>query len=120
MVIIVVLSILLYREKRFSKTFVVKVIPALERDRVVSDDLPSQIWWLRRHLKKTLSVLETEYGLEPIPVKDTVQNFKLKEELKIHRPPRPPKPFVIAYEKPEPSPYGTYLKDYGSRKTFID
>ena len=84
-----------------SKTFVVKMLPAVERCHEVSADLPSQIVWLRKHLEKTISILEAEHDLKPMPVKIPGQNFKLREELKIHRPPRPPQPFVIAYEKPE-------------------
>ena len=104
MVVVAGLSISLYREKRYSKTFVVKVLPAVERYREVSAELPSQIWWLRRHLEKTISMLEAEHNLEPKPVKNPWGNLELREELKRHRPPRPPQPFVMAYEKPEYRP----------------
>ena len=103
-IIIAGLSISLYREKQFSKTSVAKMLPAVERYHEVSADLPSLIVWLRRHLEKTISILEAEHNLEPMPVESPWGNLELREELKIHRPPRPPQPFVIAYEKPEYRP----------------
>lgn len=116
MVIVAGLSILLYREKRHSKLFVVKVLPAVERYREVSTDLPSEIVWLRRHLEKTISILEAEHNLEPMPVKNPWGNFELREELKVNRPPQPPQPFVIAYEKPKYHPFCADPNELGTEK----
>ena len=108
MVIVAGLSISLYRARRYPKTFVAEMLPAVEKQRQICDDLASQVDWLRKHLEKTISELEAEYNLEPMPVYDP---YNILEEMKTSRP-RPPVPFVVAYEKLQNQPYDTYTIDF--------
>lgn len=105
-------SVLLYRARQFSKTFIVEMLPVVEKQRQVCDDLASQVNWLRRHLGETISALEADHNLEALPVYDPSH---VQEEMKIGRP-RPPQPFAIAYEKPKNMSYNEYTIDYRSKE----
>lgn len=58
-------------------------------------------------MAKTLSILEAKYNLEPIPVKDAPSPPSESETFR----PRPPLPFVSAYEKSEYFPYDLFPKE---------
>jgi hypothetical protein len=80
-IIAVVQSVLLYRARQFSKTLIVEMLPVVEKQRVVCDDLASQVNWLRRHLGKTISALEADHNLQALPVYDPFhEQEKMQEE----------------------------------------
>lgn len=99
MILIAVLSVLWYRAARASKTAIAQISVVVEKQSQICLELSSQVRWLRRHLEKTLGLLETEHSLEPIPLqffydppdKKTSPSEYLTE----------PNLFVTPYEKPE-------------------
>jgi hypothetical protein len=77
--------------------FVTGMAEAVEMHDRLWLDVAAQNVWLRRHLEQTVSKLETEYQLEPIPTKTAYpkQGTMLSEWIQA------PEVFLIPYEKPE-------------------
>ncbi len=118
----VVQSVLLYRATQLSKQNTItrnaadSLAFAAETQYRRCHELSQQTAWLRRHLEKTISVLENKYNLEPMPVQLPGQNFELREDLKIHRPPRPAEPFAVPYQSLD---YSVLIKDPNTLRTNI-
>ncbi len=116
MVTIVGLSVSLHREMRFSKTVIHQMPVPIEKQSRLCSDLASQVLWLRRHLEKTLNVLESERDLEPIPVQTP---YSLKGEEKYPSEyVRDPDFFVMPYQKPEYRPFTTDPNEFGTEIGF--
>ena len=110
-VIVAGLSTLLYRATRVPPDiFVTGMTTAVEKQSQVCSDLASQVLWLRRHLEKTLNVLETERDLDPIPVQTP---YSLKRETYPSEYVREPDSFVTPYQKPEHRPLDADLSEHG-------
>ena len=113
LVVNVGLSLLLYRTTRISKTveelalkvpqqvpvdiFVTGMTAAIQKHNQTCSELVSQVQWLRRHLEKTISVLENERNLEPIGVEIPL----LKEKVPPSDYLMESEPFIVPYQKPE-------------------
>ncbi len=103
--IIVGLSLVLYRTTRASRILATEMAATLEKQNQMCHDFASQVRWLRRHLEKTLSVLEAERNLEPIPLQfpyDLPDKKISPSEYSME-----PDSFVIPYQKPEHRLFGT-------------
>ncbi len=113
LIAVVLLSIFLYRATRVSRTleklalrvpetvpvdvFVIGMTEAVQQQNQICSELTSQVWWLRRHLEKTLDFIEKEKNFEPIFIIDPLMNRKLLPSEYL----LDPGPFVIPYQKPE-------------------
>ncbi len=86
------------------EVYVMELTEAIERQNQFCTDLSYTTGWLKRHLENCLTLIETERGLEPIPLKYPYAFGPLlsKEppEDQLHK--KEPGPFVSPYEKPKP------------------
>jgi len=92
--------------------FVTELSKSVERHNQVWHDVAAQNKWLRRHLEQTLSKLEAEYKLEPIPVK-TFYPYSEKEHKLLSDFIGDPALFAIPYQKPEYPPPAVDPNGYG-------
>lgn len=111
--IIACLSIVLYRVTRLSEemyelncrvptkipldVFVTGLTEAVDQQEQIRNDVVSQNEWLRRHLERTLEILEAEYNLKPIFLKTPYPSEEMNPSEGISE----PDIFVTPYRKTE-------------------
>ncbi|OQY07311.1 MAG: hypothetical protein B6I25_02145 [Planctomycetales bacterium 4572_13] len=79
------------------EVYVMDLTEAIERQNQICTDSSYAMGWLKRHLENCLTLIETERGLEPIPI-SPMGPYPLPSEKRF---PEATSPFVVPYEKPK-------------------
>ena len=80
--------------------YVMDLTEAVERQMQATTDLSYTVSWLKRHLNNCLWMIESERGLEPIPLNRSGEYALLPGE-NVY--PEKKEPFLSEYKKPAPS-----------------
>ena len=81
------------------KVYVMDLTEAVERQNEFCFRLSYNTGWLKHHLDTCLTLIESERGLEPIPIEYPGPGGPRPAERYVFDKPRP---FIMPYEKPEP------------------